>query len=122
VVASNGRPLAGYDALVPPDTEGANATEVPVPAPTALEVDRQGRLCIATAYQSSTGYLIRRVDADRTIHTLAGGGSAPMNADGVPARDAKLGSVYGLAITASGDLILADYTSRRLRVVEGLAL
>jgi hypothetical protein len=61
---------------------------------------------------------IRRVDADGTIHTVAGASSTPgFGGDGGPAGKALLNGPEGVAALADGSIAIADSTNERVRLV-----
>ena len=73
--------------------------------PYGVAVDASGDLFIADTGDK----LIRKVDPNGMITTVAGGGPPyPSNGDGGPATSASLGSPYGVAVDASGNLFIAD--------------
>ena len=62
------------------------------------------------------GNRIRRVSAG-TITTVAGTGAAAFAGDGGSATLASLNGPSGVAVTATGDLLIADTTNNRVRLV-----
>jgi sugar lactone lactonase YvrE len=80
--------------------------------PTALAIDPAGNL-----YFIDAGNLrVRRITADGVIGNYAGTGSSGGAGDGGPARSANL-SPYGLGLDKNGNLLIADGTNHRVRVV-----
>jgi len=64
-------------------------------------------------------YRIRKIDAATgIITTVAGNGTYGFSGDGGPATQARLSSVQGLAVDSSGNLYLADSSTRRIRKVD----
>ncbi|MBN1841374.1 MAG: hypothetical protein JW883_03705 [Deltaproteobacteria bacterium] len=59
---------------------------------------------------------IRKVDTNGIITTVAGGGGSLD--DGIPAVEAQLSSVYGVAVDASGDIYIADTYNHKVRKVD----
>ncbi len=90
--------------------DGGPAMQAQLFYATSVAVDSSGALYIAEAQR------IRKVSTTGTITTVAGGGSAsgPLG-DGGPATSATLLGPAGVAVTASGDLYIAD--NRRVRHV-----
>jgi len=84
--------------------EGAKATDVSVDCLCAIAVDSAGNL-----YIGEFGGYIRKVDAQAgLITTVAGAGEFGSTAEGAPALAAKFDEIGGLAIDASGNLLIAD--------------
>jgi sugar lactone lactonase YvrE len=52
------------------------------------------------------------------LRLIAGTGERGFSGDGGPARSAQLDTPYGLAVTAEGDLIVADAANRRVRRID----
>ena len=78
----------------------------------ALAVDAAGNLFFADFLAQQ----IRRMDAvSGAISTVAGTGTQGFSGDGGPALAASLDTPSGLAVTATGDLFLADSHNRRIR-------
>ena len=114
VIAGNG--IAGYSGDGGPATSAAiAATDSPiqysgVSAPTSLggiAVDKQGTVYFAD------GHYVRAVTADGIISTIAGGGVG--TGDNLPALQASLGFVTGIALDASGNLYFSE--TNRVRVM-----
>jgi NHL repeat len=63
------------------------------------------------------GNRIRRVDAGGTITTVAGSGAAGFAGDGGSATLASLNGPSGIAVTPTGNLLIADTTNNRIRQV-----
>lgn len=117
--AGNGT-SGGYD----PSMEGAKAVEVPLWMPQSLAIDSLDRL-----YVSTMGHRrIYRIDPDGTIRTAAGCGSqtfptcfsqaqdgSPIESTYVGANAGINGNGWGLAISPSDELYLAD-TAQILKV------
>ena len=95
--------------------DGGPAISAEITNPSGLALDGAGNLYIADTGNNA----IRRVDAvSGTITTVAGMlGQPGYTGDGNPAISAKLNGPQGLAITASGDLLIADTTNAVIRAV-----
>jgi sugar lactone lactonase YvrE len=63
------------------------------------------------------GNRVRRVDAGGTITTVAGSGAAGFAGDGGSATLASLNGPSGIAVTPTGNLLIADTTNNRIRQV-----
>jgi len=72
---------------------------------------------VGDVYIASFGNTVSRVAVDGTITTVAGNGNAGYSGDGGPATSAELNSPSGLAVDASGNLYIADYSNNRVRKV-----
>jgi sugar lactone lactonase YvrE len=78
-------------------------------APEALAVDSGGSLYIGEYAR------IRKVEADGTIRTIAGGNYTGFGGEGGIATAAQLSGAYGLAVDSAGAVYVADYGNHRVR-------
>jgi hypothetical protein len=76
-------------------------------------VDATGNLFIADA----THNRIRKVDLNGVITTVAGNGAYGYSGDGGAATNASLKYPAGVAVDASGNLLIADLANNRIRKV-----
>ncbi len=90
------------------------ATSATLAAPTGILRAPDGALLVA----ESGGHRIRRIGPDGRITTFAGTGVAGFSGDGGMATSAQLNSPRGLALTASGALLVADEGNRRVRRID----
>lgn len=99
--------------FVAPFVDGALATECPI-LNTGVATDPAGNVYIAI-YDA-----VARVDRETgIIRRVAGWGHPPDGVgDGLPATEANLGIVGGMAIDASGHLYIGDHGSLTVRVVD----
>ncbi len=93
--------------------EGIAATAAGLGKPNNIAFDAGGNLYIADFYYNR----IRKVDTAGIITTVAGSGIAGFSGDGGPATAAKLDGPNGIAIDASGNMIIADFYNCRIRKV-----
>ena len=95
--------------------DGGPAIRARLNFPTAVVVDRQGRLYIA----DTMNHRVRVVDA-RTgvITTIAGVGLPRYGGDGGPATAAGLNDPAALALNDRGTLYIADQSNNRVRAVD----
>ena len=93
--------------------DGGLATAASIAAPSGVLTDSAGNLYITEA----GGNRVRRVGADGSISTLAGTGAPGFAGDGGPATSALLDTPAGLAMDATGNLLIADSGNDRIRVV-----
>ena len=91
--------------------DGALAVHARLFQPSGLAVDDAGNLYFADAPNQS----VRRVDANGTITTVAGGG---YDGDGGPATLARLRQPSGVAVDPLGNLYIADSQNHRIRRVD----
>jgi len=93
--------------------DGGPATNGNLNVPSDVAVDNSGNLYIADYYHS----LIRKVDTNGIITTVAGGGSGGLG-DGGPATNATLSTAYAVTVDAVGSLLIADSGNHRIRKVD----
>jgi sugar lactone lactonase YvrE len=103
--------------------DGGRATRARLNRPTALAMDRMGRLYIA----DTGNHCVRRVDPRGIISTVAGNAAAcdgrgtprpGYDGDGGPATRARLNRPSGLAVGERGELYIADTDNLRIRKVD----
>lgn len=95
--------------------DGGLAVEAFLNSPRDVAVDGDGNFYVA----DHNNHRVRRVSASTgEIITVAGTGIRGFTGDGGPAVDARLSSPRGLAIDASGHLLIADTLNDRIRKVD----
>jgi DNA-binding CsgD family transcriptional regulator/DNA-binding beta-propeller fold protein YncE len=98
--------------------DGGFAINARLSIPLGVAVSRSGILFIA----DTGNYRLRQVTPDGTILALAGTGQSGFSGDGVPARQAAFSAPTSMAIdSATGDLLVVDSFSQRVRAVLGVA-
>ncbi len=91
---------------------GSPATNAWLNSPGCVVADGAGNLIIA----DSANYLVRMVETNGIISTIAGGRFGVLG-DGGPATNASLANPSGVASDQSGNLIIADNSNNRVRKV-----
>jgi hypothetical protein len=97
--------------------DGGPATAALLASPFGVAVDASGNLFIA----DSNNDRIRKVSASGIITTIAGDATYGFSGDGGPAASASLWSPQAVAVDASGDLFIADFSNNRIRKVSAQA-
>jgi uncharacterized protein (TIGR03437 family) len=108
VVAGNGIRSGGFSG------DGGMATAARLNSPQRVAVDAAGNLYVA----DTANHRIRKVSLDGTISTVAGTGEAGFSGDKGPATSAQLNWPYGLTVSSSGLLYIADTSNNRVRRVD----
>jgi sugar lactone lactonase YvrE len=94
--------------------DGGPALQAMLDNPYGLALDAAGILFIA----DRRNHRVRKVTPDGIITTVAGGADrAPAEADGGPAREARLTAPQDVAVDGSGNLFIADSGHQRVRKV-----
>ena len=93
--------------------DGGAATNACLNWPAGVTVDAFGNLFIADEFNNR----VRKVDTNGIITTVAGGGHNGLG-DGDAATNASLDLPYGVAVDASGNLLIADSINHRIRKVD----
>lgn len=94
--------------------DGCAAPGATVDSPMGLAISSRG-----TLYFSDTGNrLVRVVDEDGRLLTLAGGSDEGDGGDGGPARNAGLNAPHGLCFYSREILLISDHFNNRIRAVK----
>jgi len=104
-VAGNG--TAGYSG------DGFQATAAELDYPAGVYVDAAGNMFIAD-YMNS---VIRKVNTSGVISTIAGNGGIGYTSDGVAATSSELNYPIGVTTDPAGNVIIADNSNNRIRLV-----
>jgi NHL repeat len=98
--------------------DNAPATQAELNGPSSLALDAVGDLYISDSFNGA----IRKVDAQGTMHTIAGlcgeGCAFGYTGDGGPATSAELSEPFGVAVDAAGDVYIADTDNSAIRKVD----
>ena len=106
-IAGTGNP--GYSG------DGGLAAQAAISTPAGLAIDGAGNIYFA----DSGNQIVRRIDVDGTITTVAGVPQAQgYSGDGGPATTAKLSLPEGVALDGAGDLYIADTGNSVIRRVD----
>ena len=93
--------------------DGGPALEATLDAPRTLDVAPDGTVYVA----DTDNHVIRRIDTDGTITTIAGTGQPGYGGDGGPATEAWITSPHGVAVDHLGNVYIADSRNHRVRRV-----
>lgn len=112
--------LIAGDGQVGYSPDGMPAVDAALNDPTAVALTPSGSIVFA----DRLNYLVRTVTSSGNLLTIAGNGCGGgfsgfgcFNGDGGPAASASIGSVYGLATDALGNIYIADSPNQRIRKV-----
>jgi trimeric autotransporter adhesin len=94
--------------------DGGAATNANLNVPFGVAVDACGNIFIA----DTANGVVRKVDTNGIITTVAGNSIAGYSGDGGPATNASLYSPCGLLVDVSGDLLIADFSDGCIRKVD----
>ena len=98
--------------------DGGPATSARLASPLGVAVDNTGNLFVT----DHLNHRIRQVDATTgVITTVAGTGESGFSGDGGPATSARLASPFGVAVDATGSLLIVDRLNHRIRQVDAAA-
>jgi trimeric autotransporter adhesin len=106
--------------------DGGPATSAEFESPGGLAIDGTGNLVIADVNNNrvrvvaaSTGTFYGVAMTARDIYTVAGDNGQGFSGDGGPATHASLFFPAGVAVTGTGNLVIADFNNNRIRQVTG---
>lgn len=94
--------------------DGGPATKAKIGDVLELAFDPQGNLYFA----DSNSNVIRRIDTDGVITTVAGNGAYGLSPDGTRAVKASLAFPYGVAVGPDGKIYFSDGHNHRVRTIE----
>ncbi|MHB8261595.1 MAG: NHL domain-containing protein [Bacteroidia bacterium] len=93
--------------------DGGQATAAKLFSPAGLAIDALGNIYIADLNNN----LIRKINTNGIISTIAGIGSAGWGGDGGPATQAALHSPWDVTVDNTGNVYIADEVNNRVRMV-----
>lgn len=94
--------------------DGGAATNAQLGVITGIAIDATGNLYIA----DGGNHRIRKVSTTGIITTVAGTGTSGYTGDGGPATAARLNSPYDVAVSSTGEIIIADRFNHKVRRVD----
>ncbi len=98
--------------------DGGLAVSSTLNSPISMIVDAMGNIFIADTYN----HVIRKVDTNGIINTIAGTGFQGYSGDGGQATAAALNDPRDLTINAAGDLLIAEFGNNCIRKVNGAGI
>jgi subtilisin family serine protease len=104
-VAGNG--TKGYSG------DGGPATDAQLNDPSSAGVDAAGNVYIA----DGSNFRIRKVTPNGIISTIAGNGTRGFSGDGAPATNAEINYLGSMAVTAAGEVYMADTYNDVIRLL-----
>jgi len=107
--------VAGQGGIWGYSGDGSAATNASLTEPAGVAVDASGNLYIADTYNQ----VIRKVDTNGIITTVAGNGSAGYSGDDDTATNASLDNPTDTAVDVFGNLFIADFNNNVIRKVDG---
>jgi uncharacterized protein (TIGR03437 family) len=93
--------------------DGGPATAASLNGPQGLAIDQGGNVYVADTGNNR----IRRITPDGIISTVVGDGQARFQGDGGSPLTASLSGPVGLAVDSAGNLVVADTSNNRVRLV-----
>jgi len=98
--------------------DGGVATNASFSSVSGVAVDNFGNILIADTHDS----VVRKVDVNGIITTVAGNGIAGYSGDGGPATNASMSSPVRVAVDAFGNLFISDAWSQVIRSVDSAGI
>lgn len=92
---------------------GTMATEASLREPTAVAEDVQGHIYLT----DTDNHVVRRLEEDGTLSTVAGNGRQGFSGDGSSATAAELNTPTAVLVLSDGSFLIADTGNQRIRLV-----
>lgn len=96
--------------------DGGPATLATLFLPAEMARDKEGNLYVITPV--GRGSLVRKIDLNGKISTIAGMGGHGNEGDGGKAIDAAFSMLKDIAVDKEGNIFLVDYTNRNIRKID----
>ena len=93
--------------------DGGSATSAEFYSPIGIALNSKGEIFISDSHNN----VIRKVDLQGVISTVAGSYTAGFSGDGGPATSAKFNMPWGITFDSSDNLYIADYNNDAIRKV-----
>ena len=94
--------------------DGGPAVSALLAYPSGVALDGPGNLYIV----DSDNHLLRKVDTNGVISTIAGNGYPGYSGDGGPATMAQLSTAWGAVLDAAGNIFIADSGNNAIRLLK----
>ncbi len=98
--------------------DGGLATEAALMWPRSVVADAAGNVYVADIRH----FRIRKIDSKGIIRTIAGTGEPGYSRDGMPATEARLGWLGGLAVDGDGNIYAVDRSNFCVRMVDAAGI
>jgi len=96
--------------------DGGPVSQATLYLPDSMVIDHQDNIYLISSQGNS--YFVRKIDSKGIITRFAGNGQLGDTQDDIPAVEASLGVLKDLAVDRQGNVYIADYTNRRIRMVD----
>jgi DNA-binding beta-propeller fold protein YncE len=96
------------------DADNVPATQAALKTPFGVAFDKAGNIY----FVEYAGHRVRKIDNKGVLTTIAGTGEKGFSGDDGPALKATFNSMHNLAVTANGDVYVADTANNRVRKID----